>query len=148
MPRASWIRAVRDRGAVHAGPSAPDMGLPSADERSRIMQSRLVTTLAAVTMLAAATITASAANAGRLHAPGTAATKVGPASPCQSNLNPSDDTLQSVPAQRFQGSPTINTRGATLVLVPAGGSCTVNYLIAIGRLSGSAPSIAVNIWVR
>jgi hypothetical protein len=98
--------------------------------------------VSALTVPGADAGTTAASFAGSVHPAGTS-------SICQNNLNPADDTLQSVSAQQFVGSSTgIWTKGASLVRIPASTSCTMNYLIVIGRISGSGPVPKVNISVR
>ena len=64
--------------------------------------------------------------------------------PCQSNINPTDDTGQSLPAQNLPGG--LNTRGAVLVNLSA--PCSLNYVTAYGKLGGPGPVTKVNLAIR
>lgn len=70
-----------------------------------------------------------------------------PATPCQSNINPADDTGQAVPAQKYPAtSAALSTSGAVLVRVST--TCALNYVTAYGKLVGTGTVSKVNIGVR
>lgn len=94
-------------------------------------------------LLAASAMSLPAATAGQA---GTASTTM-PLTPCQSNINPADDTGQSLPAQQYPASSSsMSTKGAVLVRLSA--SCALNYVTAYGKLVGPGPVLKVNLAIR
>lgn len=67
--------------------------------------------------------------------------------PCQSNLNYAYDTGMAALTQKFPPPTTLDSVGASNFMVPASGSCTVNYLTVFGRSSGPTP-FRVNIAIK